>query len=129
MGAWSYKTNAVSNRRDDTVRSCLMSDLRASSSDSPRDTQTGRARTLVLGSAVLFYALFILRTSFSALGTRYFVLFEDAMISMRYARNFQEGFGLTWNKGEGRVEGYTNLLWTLWMSLAHAIGLPESKVS
>ena len=106
-----------------------MSDLRASSSDSPRDTQTGRARTLVLGSAVLFYALFILRTSFSALGTRYFVLFEDAMISMRYARNFQEGFGLTWNKGEGRVEGYTNLLWTLWMSLAHALGLPESKVS
>ena len=88
-----------------------------------------KARTLVLGSALLFYVLFILRTSFTALGTRYFVLFEDAMISMRYARNFQEGFGLTWNKGEGRVEGYTNLLWTLWMSLAHALGLSESKVS
>ena len=96
---------------------------------SPPPNATGRARTLVLASAVAFYVLFILRTSFTALGTRYFVLFEDAMISMRYARNFQTGAGLTWNKGEGRVEGYTNLLWTLWMSLAHAIGLSESKVS
>lgn len=103
--------------------------LAAPSTPSPRESKSGLARPLVLGSALLFYAVFIFRTSFHALGTRYFVLFEDAMISMRYARNFQEGFGLTWNKGEGRVEGYTNLLWTLWMSLAHAIGLPESKVS
>jgi len=29
------------------------------------------------------YLLFILRTSFAVGGTRYFVLFEDAMISMR----------------------------------------------
>lgn len=93
------------------------------------DPPAPRARLIVLASALAFYALFILRTSFHALGTRYFVLFEDAMISMRYARNFQQGFGLTWNKGEPRVEGYTNLLWTLWMSLAHALGLPESKVS
>lgn len=93
------------------------------------DKNSGPARKVVLGAALLFYVLFILRTSFTALGTRYFVLFEDAMISMRYARNFQEGFGLTWNKGEGRVEGYTNLLWTLWMSFAHQLGLPESKVS
>jgi hypothetical protein len=97
-------------------------------SSSPRTT-TGRARTLVLGSALVFYVLFILRTSFMALNTRYFVLFEDAMISMRYARNLSTGAGLTWNAGEGRVEGYTNLLWTLWMSLAHVIGLPESKIS
>lgn len=103
--------------------------MTAPPASSPSPTTTGRARTLVLGSAVSFYVLFILRTSFDALGTRYFVLFEDAMISMRYARNFQQGFGLTWNKGEGRVEGYTNLLWTLWMSLAHVIGLPEDKVS
>lgn len=100
-----------------------------SNPDPARNTPAGPARKLVLAAALVFYLLFIVRTSFHALGTRYFVLFEDAMISMRYARNFQEGFGLTWNKGEGRVEGYTNLLWTLWMSFAHQLGLPESKVS
>lgn len=91
--------------------------------------QKPRVRLAMFAAALIFYAVFILRTSFSALGTRYFVLFEDAMISMRYARNFAEGFGLTWNKGEPLIEGYTNLLWTLWMSFLHKIGLPESVVS
>jgi len=38
------------------------------------------------------------------------------MISMRYAWNFSHGQGLVWNPGE-RIEGYTNLLWTLVMSV------------
>jgi hypothetical protein len=84
---------------------------------------------LFLGAALAFYALFLWRTSFVAQGTRWFVLFEDAMISMRYARNFSRGDGLTWNVGEAPVEGYTNLLWTLWMSALHKLGLPESKIS
>jgi hypothetical protein len=84
---------------------------------------------LVYAAAVLFYAVFIFRTSFNALGTRFFVLFEDAMISMRYARNLAEGNGLNWNAGEAPIEGYTNLLWTLWMALFHKLGLSESKVS
>jgi len=50
-------------------------------------------------------------------GRRYFNLFDDAMISMRYALNFSRGNGLVWNVGE-RVEGYTNLLMTLLMSVA-----------
>ncbi len=79
--------------------------------------------------ALLFYAVFIFRTSFVALGQRWFVLFEDAMISMRYARNFARGDGLVWNAGEKPVEGYTNFLWTLWMSVVHRFGLPDSKVS
>jgi len=41
---------------------------------------------------------------------------DDAYISFRYARHFAEGKGLVWNVGE-RVEGYTNFLWTLLMSL------------
>ena len=49
-------------------------------------------------------------------GHRYFNLFDDAMISMRYAWNFSHGQGLVWNPGE-RVEGYTNLLLTLVMSV------------
>jgi hypothetical protein len=49
-------------------------------------------------------------------GKRYFGMFDDAMISMRYAWNYSHGQGLVWNPGE-RIEGYTNLLWTLVMSV------------
>jgi len=61
---------------------------------------------------------FIFHSSYAAAdGRRYFNLFDDAMISMRYAWNFSHGNGLVWNAGE-RVEGYTNLLMTLLMSVA-----------
>jgi peptidoglycan/LPS O-acetylase OafA/YrhL len=88
-----------------------------------------RARAWVVIAAVSFYALFIFRTSFAIGGTRYFVLFEDAMISMRYARHLAAGHGLVWNIGEPPIEGFTNLLWVLWMSVAHVIGFSESKIS
>lgn len=41
---------------------------------------------------------------------------DDAYISFRYARNFSDGLGLVFNPGEP-VEGYTNFLWTLCMSV------------
>jgi len=67
---------------------------------------------------VIWSALFIYRSSFIASdGHRYFCLFDDAMISMRYAWNLSHGAGLVWNSGE-YVEGYTNLLTTLIMTLA-----------
>ena len=70
---------------------------------------------------VIWSAAFIYRSSFIAIdGKRYFCLFDDAMISMRYAWNFSHGLGLVWNQGE-RVQGYTNLLMTLLMSLATLI--------
>lgn len=53
------------------------------------------------------------------------MLFDDAMISMRYARNFAHGFGLVWNPGEAPVEGYTNTLWTLFMSIFHVFPMAE----
>lgn len=67
----------------------------------------------------LLWALsYIYGSSYAASdGRRYFNLFDDAMISMRYAWNFAHGNGLVWNVGE-RVEGYTNLLMTLLMSAA-----------
>jgi arabinofuranosyltransferase len=49
-------------------------------------------------------------------------LFDDAYISLRYARNFARGNGLVWNLGE-RVEGYTNFLWTLMLGIGIAAGL------
>ena len=74
---------------------------------------------LLLSMLFIGWALaFIYHSSYAAMdGRRYFNLFDDAMISMRYAWNFAHGNGLVWNIGE-RVEGYTNLLMTLLMSLA-----------
>ncbi|MFC1800137.1 hypothetical protein ACFL2Z_04415 [Candidatus Eisenbacteria bacterium] len=77
----------------------------------------------------LYAALFIYRTSFVIEGERYFSLFDDAMISMRYARNLASGHGLVWNPGGDRMEGYTNLLWTLYMAAMHLVPVAQSKAS
>ncbi len=53
---------------------------------------------------------------------------DDAFISFRYAKNFVEGHGLVYNIGE-RVEGYTNFLWTLLLSLFMRLGLDVVIVS
>ena len=49
-------------------------------------------------------------------------LADDALISLRYAHRLIEGHGLTWTDGE-RVEGYSNLLWTLLAAALGAVGL------
>lgn len=70
---------------------------------------------------VLWGLIFIYNSSFVAIdGIRYYCLFDDAMISMRYAWNMSHGYGLVWNQGES-VQGYTNLLMTLIMTLATCI--------
>lgn len=81
------------------------------------------------GISALLSSIFIARASFVIDGQRYFSLFDDAMVSMRYARNLAEGYGLRWNAGEPPVEGYTNFLWTLWMALVHRTGLPDRLTS
>lgn len=48
---------------------------------------------------------------------------DDAYISYRYAQNLADGHGLVFNIGE-RVEGYTNLLWTLMAAAGIKLGLP-----
>ena len=86
-----------------------------------------------LGIAMFGFAVyataFIYRTSFLVNGTRHFSLFDDAMVSMRYARNLANGYGLVWNPGGERVEGYTNLLWVLYMSVVHVLPVSQAKVS
>ncbi len=53
------------------------------------------------------------------------VMFDDAYITYRYAKNLAHGMGLVFNPGE-RVEGYSNFLWTLMMSVVVlAGGRPE----
>lgn len=62
---------------------------------------------ILLACYGLFGLFMVWRSSFIAVdGRRYFVLYDDAMISMRYANNFLQNLGLVWNPGE-RVEGFT----------------------
>ncbi|MBX3219948.1 MAG: hypothetical protein KF795_05465 [Labilithrix sp.] len=61
-------------------------------------------------------------------GTRYYLLDDDMMISMRYARNLAEGQGLVWNPGE-RVEGYTNFLWTVVMAGVHLLPHSDANIA
>jgi hypothetical protein len=77
----------------------------------------------------LLYAWYIEHAAFDLDGRRGFSLFDDAMISMRYARNFVHGHGLRWNPGAPPVEGYSNFLWTLWMALLQTLPLPQRVVS
>ena len=76
---------------------------------------TSRALVVTLLALGLWATIFIYRTVSWSDGVPYFSLFDDAMISMRYALNLVEGHGLVWNVGEA-VEGYTNPLWTLYMA-------------
>jgi hypothetical protein len=77
-----------------------------------------RGLLLAVSAAYLGWAvLFILRSSAVAWdGIRYFCLFDDAMISMRYAQNLVQGDGLVWAAGD-RVEGYSNFLMVLCMAV------------
>lgn len=49
---------------------------------------------------------------------------DDAYISFRYAHNAARGYGLTFNPGQRRVEGYTNFLWTVIMIPAFWLRIP-----
>src|SRR5436305_7665013 len=66
---------------------------------------------------------FIYRTSFVLDGRRFFCVFDDAMISMTYARNLVEGHGLNWARWGEPAEGFTHPLWTFLMVPINALPL------
>jgi arabinofuranosyltransferase len=75
----------------------------------PPSMSPSKVRPAVVAGSVLFLGCAILALH----AYRYLPFFsDDALISLRYAKRFLEGNGLTWNDGE-RVEGYSNLLWVL----------------
>lgn len=61
-------------------------------------------------------------------GQMWSCLFDDAMISMRYARNLAEGQGLVFNAGE-YVQGFSNPLMTLLMAALIFVLGPVSSVA
>lgn len=87
-----------------------------------------RRLAVVLGLCGALYTVVIALPSFAFRGERWFTLFDDAMISMTYARNLADGQGLVWTPGAPAVEGYTNPLWTVLMAALHRVGLPEQLV-
>ncbi len=82
---------------------------------------------LIIGYVYYIYR-YIIATSFLIGGTTYYVLFDDAMISMRYAYNLAHGLGPVWNAGE-RVEGFTNPLWVGIMALIHLLPIGLNQTS
>lgn len=67
---------------------------------------------------LLILILFLL-----ALGFNNRFIQDDAFISFRYAENFANGHGLIYNIGYEPVQGYTNFLWTLLISIGSYLNL------
>ena len=84
---------------------------------------------IILIAYLIYAAVYIERTSFNVGKETYYALFDDAMISMRYAKNLASGYGLVWNPQGERIEGFTNPLWVLLMSIFHLFPIPISKIS
>lgn len=87
------------------------------------------AMAILLAAFLLYGWAFIQRTSIEVEGQRMHALFDDAMISMQFAKNFARGDGLVWNAGGERIEGFSNPLWVLVMSLVHLFPLEITETS
>jgi len=89
-------------------------------------------RNLLFGLLVAGYIYYgfqyIQKTSITVNDQTYYILFDDAMISMRYAYNLAHGQGLVWNAGEF-VEGYTNPLWVGYMAIFHLLPISQNTIS
>jgi len=69
----------------------------------------------------LWLLLLTWRQTFDVDGNRTLSLFDDALISMTYARTFSQTGELVWFPGANKIQGITNPLWTLFLSLLHLI--------
>ena len=83
---------------------------------------------LLLAGYIYYGIQYIHKSAIIVEGQTYYVLFDDAMISMRYAYNLAHGNGMVWNAGE-YVEGFTNPLWVGFMALFHLFPLPANIIS
>ena len=72
---------------------------------------------------------FIERNSRHGLDGRLFTLFDDAAISLTYSRTLARTGELVWFEGAERVEGISNLGWTLVMTLVHLLGFSGSRAA
>ena len=62
---------------------------------------------------------FIFTSSVVSDGARIYTLSDDIMISMSYAKTFINSGELIWYDGSPRVQGFTNFLYTIFLSFIH----------
>ena len=89
---------------------------------------TVKIQSSTAGKGVLYIFLIVLSVSFVFICLNNKFVQDDAYISFRYVQNFVDGYGLVFNVGE-RVEGYTNLLWVLILSLFAFLKMNIQSVS
>ena len=77
----------------------------------------------------LFMCTLLWQSARNPWGSRRFTLFDDAMISMGYARTLASTGEFVWFPGAPRVQGFTNPLWTLWMAAIHRLGFDGSSAA
>lgn len=82
----------------------------------------------LIPGAIFLISMLWLSTSRGS-GEVVFTLFDDAMISMTYAKTLAETGEWVWFPGAPRVQGFTNPLWTLILTLVHLTGLQGSSAS
>jgi hypothetical protein len=84
---------------------------------------------LLIALQVVWGGLYVHRTSIVVDGERHYLLWDDAMISLRYARNLANGDGLVWNAHGERVQGFSNPGVTLAMAAFEALPLAPAHVA
>ncbi|KOR33543.1 hypothetical protein TI05_00505 [Achromatium sp. WMS3] len=90
---------------------------------------TNRILALIIIGSSLGYCFFVYSTQLFYIDDKFFsVLGDDAMISMRYAKNWADGIGIFWNPN-GSVEGYTNFLLVCVMAFIHLFNPDVSTAS
>ncbi len=87
------------------------------------------ALLVLVGLLMAWGGWFVWRTSFDVAGVRTFCLFDDAMISMTYAKNLVHGYGFAWARYGHPVEGFTCPLWTFLMVPVHLLPIGLQKTS
>ena len=80
-----------------------------------------KAGYVIMGIGALFPILVLARSTRSPSRLYSLTLFDDAMISMTYARTLARTGELVWYPGATRVQGFTNGLWTVWMAIPHLL--------
>lgn len=76
-----------------------------------------------LGAHLLVFVILVVSHQYFVLDHQhYFILGDDAMISMRYAQHWAAGHGIYWNDTP-TPEGYTNFLMVVLMAAAHKLAV------
>lgn len=79
-------------------------------------------KTIFIVISLVIFAILIFHIS------KYIFQCDDAFISFRYAKNIADGHGPVFNVGE-KVEGYTNFLWVLILSIFSLFGVAPDSVA